>query len=97
MYHQLGLDVISGEHRKRYRKHGKVKVGQEIVTLEKKLAALTDAIAWVEEQQAMTYLWIEEHGHCFARPSDWQLVLDELKADLTIMQEIKRERVKVAA
>ena len=97
MFVQLGLDVISGEHRKKYRKHGKVKVGQEIVTLEKKLAGLTASIAWVEEQQAMTYLWIEEHGHCFARPSDWQLVLDELKADLAIMQEIQSDRLKVAA
>jgi hypothetical protein len=97
MFVQLGLAVISGEHRKRYRKNGKVKVGQEIVTLEKKLAALTDSIAWAEEQVAQTYLWIEEHGHCFAKPSDWQVVIAELRADLAVMQGIQAERLTVAA
>lgn len=97
MFVQLGLAVISGEYRKRYRKNGKVKVGQEIVTLEKKLAALTDSIAWAEEQVAQTYLWIEEHGHCFAKPSDWQVVIAELRADLAVMQGIQAERLTVAA
>ena len=97
MHHQLGLNVISGADRKRYRTQGKIVIGREVVTLERKIAALTDSIAWAAEQVAQTYLWIEEHGHCFAKPSDWQVVIAELRADLAVMQEIKKDRVKVAA
>jgi hypothetical protein len=91
-YLQTGLDLIQPHYFDHFRWYGRVKVEQQWVTLNEKIAAIRASIDWAEEQLALTRSWRSENGWSVAKPDDWIFILDEFEDDLDRLLSIKQDR-----